>query len=131
MKFFCALIAIICSAHIGAETFDNNSEGSLERGRIVFFQCRTCHYVEKNYGHHNGPNLYGVFGRIAGTAAGFSYYSDAMKNAGKAGFIWSPALLDIWLANPRTMIPGTAMVVFDLSAQQRADLIEYLQAFHD
>src|SRR3546814_4015521 len=41
--------------------------GDPARGRKVFFQCRTCHYPEKAYGNHNGPNLYGVFGRKAGT----------------------------------------------------------------
>src|SRR3546814_9135565 len=58
--------------------------GDPARGRKVFFQCRTCHYPEKAYGNHNGPNLYGVFGRKAGTREGYERYSETMKNAGRS-----------------------------------------------
>ncbi|MGH8443953.1 MAG: c-type cytochrome [Solimonas sp.] len=102
--------------------------GDAARGKKVFFQCRTCHYPEKAYGNHNGPNLYGIFGRKAGTREGYAYYSGTMKNA---GFVWTPQLLDFWLANPQTFLPDSAMVVFETSAQERADLIAYLQQFHD
>src|SRR3546814_15990812 len=71
--------------------------GDPARGRKVFFQCRTCHYPEKAYGNHNGPNLYGVFGRKAGTREGYERYSETMKNA---DFVWTPKLLDLWLAHP-------------------------------
>jgi cytochrome c len=125
------LLAMMMFAATVHAAGDNSDSGDTERGRVVFFQCRTCHYAEKDYGHHNGPNLYGIFGRTAGTAPNFLYYSDAMKRAGAAGFRWTPELLDVWLANPRTMISGTSMVVFDLDAQRRADLIEYLKQFRD
>ena len=38
--------------------------GDAERGQRVFAPCRTCHYPEKYVGHHNGPSLYGIFGRV-------------------------------------------------------------------
>src|SRR3546814_14635519 len=44
--------------------------GDPARGRKVFFQCRTCHYPAKAYGNHNGPKLYGVFGRKRSDARG-------------------------------------------------------------
>lgn len=102
--------------------------GDVDRGRLVFGQCRTCHYPEKGYGHHNGPSLWNVFGRKAGTAEGYTHYSDSMKNA---GFVWTPELLDFWLANQGRFLPGSTMVVFETTPQQRADLIAYLKQFHD
>src|SRR3546814_3738134 len=90
--------------------------GDPARGRKVFFQCRTCHYPEKAYGNHNGPNLYGVFGRKAGTREGYERYSETMKNA---GFVWTPKLLDFWLAHPDTFLPGSNMIVFKTTAQER------------
>ena len=101
--------------------------GDAERGRQLFAACRTCHYPEAQAGNHNGPSLHAIFGRKAGTREGFAYYSDAMKNA---GFVWTPELLDIWLANPKTFLPGNHMVfVPPATAQDRADLIEYLKGF--
>ncbi|NGY04862.1 c-type cytochrome [Solimonas terrae] len=102
--------------------------GDVARGRKVFFQCRTCHYPEKAYGNHNGPNLYDVFGRKAGTREGYEHYSETMKHA---GFVWTPQLLDFWLAHPDTFLPDSNMIVFPTTAQERADLIAYLQTFHD
>lgn len=103
--------------------------GDAERGRLVFGSCRTCHLPDKGAGNHNGPNLYGIFGRKAGTREGFLYYSDEMKNA---GFEWTPELLDLWLANPGGFLPNSAMIFVGIKdPQRRADLIEYLKTFHD
>ncbi len=103
-------------------------KGDAERGRLSFGQCRTCHYPEKTYGDHNGPNLYGIFGRKAGSLPSYAYYSDEMK---KAGFDWTPELLDFWLANQGKFLPDSTMVVFETTPQQRADIIEYLKQFKD
>ena len=102
--------------------------GDAERGRLAFGSCRSCHYPEKIVGHHNGPNLHGIFGRKAGSAEGYAYYSEEMKNA---GFEWTPELLDFWLANPTRFLPNSAMIVFQTTPQQRADIIEYLRQFKD
>src|SRR3546814_13844780 len=61
-----------------------------------------------------------VFGRKAGTREGYERYSETMKNA---GFVWTPKLLDFWLAHPDTFLPGSNMIVFKTTAQERADLI--------
>ncbi|HKY89829.1 MAG TPA: c-type cytochrome [Nevskiaceae bacterium] len=122
---FAALLAV--SLHAAADD-TTPLTGDVDRGRVVFGQCRTCHYPEKGYGHHNGPSLWAVFGRKAGSAEGYEHYSDELKNA---GFAWTPELLDFWLANPRTFLPNSRMVVFPTTPQQRADLIAYLQQFHD
>lgn len=129
LSMLCGLL--LCSVAVAQTpnaSGDALPKGDPDRGRLVFGQCRTCHYPEKGYGHHNGPSLWNVFGRKAGTAEGYEYYSDEMK---KAGFVWTPELLNFWLANRDRFLPNSAMVVFPLDAQQRADLIAYLQKFHD
>ncbi|MBA6412780.1 c-type cytochrome [Parahaliea sp. F7430] len=100
-------------------------EGSAERGRLVFGQCRTCHYPEAALGHNNGPNLHRIFGKVAGKQEGFEYYSETFK---QAEFVWTPELLYLWLADPLAMFPDTTMMSLGVpDAQQRADLIAYLK----
>ncbi len=99
--------------------------GDVERGRLVFGPCRTCHYPDAALGHNNGPNLHRIFGKVAGKQAGFDDYSDTFKNA---RFVWTPQLLDLWLANPRAMFPGSTMMSLGVpDPQRRADLIAYLK----
>lgn len=122
------VIATLLALTAGTSLAQEPVKGDAARGRLSFGQCRTCHYPEKAYGQHNGPNLHGIFGRKAGSIADYAYYSEEMK---KAGFIWTPELLDFWLANQGKFLPNSTMVVFELSAQQRADIIEYLKQFRD
>ena len=99
------------------------------RGRQVFAACRTCHYPEKGYGHHNGPSLFAIFGRRAGSQPDFAYYSPALK---RSNLVWQPALLDAWLANPDGFLPGNVMVFVAVpDTRDRADLIAYLEQFKD
>ena len=101
--------------------------GDIDRGRLVFGQCRTCHYPEKFIGHHNGPNLHAIFGKVAGKQEGFDYYSDVFRNA---EFIWTPELLFAWLGDVEGMFPETSMMSLGVvDPQERADLIVYLQQF--
>ena len=105
------------------------TRGDPARGRQLFAPCRTCHYPEKGYGHHNGPSLFAIFGRRAGTQDGFPYYSEALR---QSQLVWTPALLDSWLANPRGFLPGTTMMFVGIpDARDRADLIAYLAQFTD
>lgn len=125
MNRILAALALLCLA--GAAQAEA-PQGDAERGRLTFGQCRTCHYPEKAYGDHNGPNLHGVFGRKAGARESYAYYSDEMK---QAGFAWTPELLDFWLANPGKFLPDSTMIVFATTAQERADIIAYLKQFQD
>jgi len=72
-----------------------------------FFErkCSQCHDGEKTGGHAKGPFLWNVFGRKAGSIAGFEF-SEAMK---KAGVTWDYATLDHYLANTERAVPGKAM----------------------
>lgn len=100
--------------------------GNAERGQMAFTKCRTCHYPEQVVGHNNGPSLWNIFGQVAGKQAGFEY----SKALSEADFVWTPKLLDFWLANPDTFLPDTQMVfVPPKNAQERADIIAYLLTF--
>lgn len=72
-----------------------------------------------------GPNLHGLFGRKAGTVAGFKTYSPALK---ASGIVWDAKSLDQYLAAPTTKVPGTRMVVKVSDPARRAALIAYLRA---
>jgi cytochrome c len=101
--------------------------GDTERGRQVFQPCRTCHYPEPGFGNYNGPSLTGIFGRKAGTREGFAGYSKVLR---ESGFVWTPELLDAWLASPGEFLADSTMIFVGIpDPQARADLIAYLQQF--
>ena len=120
------LLLLLAMAPAGAQTDTTMMpEGDPERGRLVFGQCRTCHYPEPEVGHNNGPSLYRIFGQVAGKQPGFAYYSETFRNA---QFVWTPQLLYLWLADPLAMFPGTTMMARGIpDPQQRADLVAYLK----
>lgn len=97
--------------------------GDLANGEAKFALCRSCHTIEPDGANMTGPNLHGVFGRAAGSAAEFKY-SDALKTS---GIIWDAEHLDHWLEKPQTFLPGTKMTFAGLNdAKDRTDLIAYL-----
>jgi cytochrome c oxidase assembly protein subunit 11 len=90
-------------------------------GRALFAErCAACHALDRN---KIGPVLGGVFGRKAGSAAGYNY-SAALRSA---GFVWSADNLDRWLTDPKAFVPGAKMPIRVLDAPSRKDLIAYLR----
>ena len=98
---------------------------SVESGERTFNQqCKACHTVDKGGASTIGPNLFGVMGRKAGTAAGFSF-SDAMK---ASAITWDDANLGDYLTDPKSKVPGGKMVYAGLKRPaQLADVIAYLR----
>jgi cytochrome c len=95
--------------------------GDAERGKFVFERrCTGCHAMDAN---REGPQLQGVYGRKAGSLAGFQY-SASLKNS---GLTWNPETLDRWLTDPDAMVQGSDMSFATPKAQDRSDLIAYLQ----
>jgi cytochrome c len=100
------------------------NQGDLENGRRAFARCRSCHTIAEGGSNMTGPNLYGLFGRTAGTHPGYNY-SKALK---EAGFAWDAQKLDQWLSGPRTFLPGNKMSFAGLpDATDRRDVIAYLK----
>merc|ERR1711988_747274 len=75
-----------------------------------------------------GPNLWGIVGRVSGTVEGFSYTA-ANKNK---SVLWGEDTLFEYLLNPKKYIPGTKMNFAGLRKEQdRCDLIAYLKTLND
>jgi len=96
----------------------------LANGKRQFAKCRSCHTLPQGGPNMTGPNLYGVFGRQAGSKPDYRY-SEALKTA---GFAWDGQKLDGWLADPRGFLPGNKMSFVGVKDQKdRVDLIAYLK----
>jgi cytochrome c len=94
-----------------------------ENGQRLAQMCKACHTLGKGGVHMIGPNLFGFFGRPAGSAERYAY-SAALQ---EAGFAWTPRALDAWLARPARFLPGNRMSFPGVSdAGDRADMIAYL-----
>jgi cytochrome c len=97
----------------------------IEQGDKLHKVCASCHNVEPGSANKTGPALYGIFGRAAGTHAGFAY-SDAMKAYGKA---WDYDGLYNFLKAPKTYIKGTAMSYAGMGkSSDRVALVAYLRS---
>ena len=95
-------------------------------GQQVFNNaCRTCHTV-KDGDNRQGPNLYKIIGRKAGSLPGYGY-SSAMK---EADIVWDADKLDRFMTNPDALVSGNNMKPFGgvASADERAKVIAFLQA---
>lgn len=96
------------------------AEGDFARGQQLYEQrCIACHSLDAN---RVGPMHRGVYGRKAGSVAGYNY-SPAVRNA---AIVWDQTTLDKWLANPQDLIPGQRMNFRVSQAEDRADIIAFL-----
>ena len=96
----------------------------LSNGEAKFALCRSCHTTTPGGDDMTGPNLWGIFGRKAGSKASFTY-SDDLKNA---GWTWDADRLDKWITNPRAVLPGTKMTFIGLpDANDRRDVVAFLK----
>ena len=93
-------------------------------GRAQFVRsCGACHTAERGGAHFSGPNLFGIFGRRAGTAEGFGY----SNTLAKADWKWDERALDRWLADSRKGHPMAEMAYRQPDPEKRALVIRYLE----
>ena len=119
MKYFLVLAAAIASLSATPARAQDAAAGETVFKR----QCGMCHAVVPGK-NMIGPSLSGIIGRKAGTVPNFRY-SAANRDS---GITWDAAQLDPYLTSPKAVIPGTTMIyVGQKDAQQRADLIAFLQ----
>jgi len=118
------LIALSMTVSNGLALAAEAKTPDLARGERLFKKCIHCHTVNRKGQHRIGPNLHGLFGRRAGTIAGFDF-SPAWRNA---NFVWTEKMLDTYLRNPRQTIPNNLMQFDGLNRpEDRAALIAYLK----
>jgi cytochrome c len=95
--------------------------GDPKHGEELFRKrCSSCHSLDKE---KEGPMLRGVFGRKSASVPNFKY-SDAMR---AASIIWDGDSLDKWLTDTDRFIPDNDMNSTFKKADERADIIAYLQ----
>ncbi|HEY2132948.1 MAG TPA: c-type cytochrome [Acetobacteraceae bacterium] len=89
-------------------------------------QCGTCHSAKPNDTPRQGPNLFGVFGRKAGSFPGFHY----SPGFAQADFVWDEVHLDAWLTKPQNVIKGAVMAYQQPDATNRKTIIVWLREQH-
>ncbi len=87
-------------------------------------QCATCHSLNTSDATRQGPTLYKVIGRQAGSVPGFKY----SPGFAHADFAWDDGHLDAYLTNPQSVIPGAVMPYRQPRADVRHAIISYLDA---
>jgi cytochrome c len=114
-----AALAILAAAGMAGAATD---DGALRRGEQVYARCAACHAVESN---RTGPQHCGLFGRRAGTAPGFTAYSQALRDS---KIVWDARSLDVFLQDPMKAVPGTTMGYAGVKdPKERSDLIAWLR----
>lgn len=111
--------------------------GDPVKGEKAYRKCVSCHSVEAGETKSAGPNLLGVFGRQAGTAE--YKFGTSLIEAGEAGLVWTPALVDAYITDPEAFLKeilGVSRVRNKMrykmkQADQRADVIAYLMSLQD
>lgn len=123
-RFKMLRLSLLTSALLLSTIAGARADGDPEMGKRQFAPCTACHSVEAGGPDKIGPNLHGIFGRKAGSEAGFAY-SDPLKNS---GITWDADKINTWITKPAAMFPGTKMAFLGISNETvRANIISYLQ----
>ena len=119
------LLSAACFALAAAPCGAQTVLGDVQRGARAAQACLACHSFAPGQ-HLTGPSLAGVWGRKAGTAQGFSRYSEVLR---RSGLVWNRKELDAWLTNPAALVPGNAMQFAGIADNRvRADVLAWLEA---
>jgi cytochrome c len=96
---------------------------AVRTGEDVFVQeCSDCHSIKQGKNKF-GPSLYNLIDRQSGTISDYQY-SYSMS---KSNIKWTKENLDLWITNPKQLIPGVKMPYQGLNnPTERTNLIEYL-----
>lgn len=104
------------------------ASADVKRGANAAKKCMACHTFQHGGPSLIGPNLWGIVNRPKASFAGFNY-SPAMK--AMTGN-WTIDDLNVYLQNPKGMVPGTAMNFPGIpKGSERADVIVFLNSLAD
>ena len=115
-------VVLIWGAALLAAFASSETKADAVAGRAAFEKrCTGCHALDHD---KEGPRLAGVVGRKAASVSGFPY-SDAVR---KSTVIWNEAVIDKWLTDPESVIPGSDMAFRLSSPVEREAIIAFLKA---
>lgn len=118
------LLALVCHTQI------SYAADSISAGKALYVSlaCASCHAVGPGARAGFGPQLNGIFGRVAGSTVDYKErYSAALK---QSGIVWSEQSLTKFINSPSDLVPGTKMRFWGLSDKKKvADLLAYLRSF--
>lgn len=135
-------IAAVAFGLMGTTAFaGGHATGDAAAGEDVFKKCKACHSVIDAEGEaivkggRNGPNLYGVYQRVAGAEEEFAdKYKDDIIAAGEAGLMWDEETFVAYVEDPRAFLreylddsKARSGMSFKLRGEEeRADVWAYL-----
>lgn len=100
---------------------------SAADGEGLWRACSACHALEQGE-NGVGPYLYGVVGRDVASVDGYGYSGNLIA----VNDVWTAEELNLFLENPRSYAPGTAMSYNGMRRiEDRANLIAYLDSLDD
>ncbi len=114
------VLAMLAAGFLSGTVMAQSSGAPARGAQLYQSRCGACHSVNA---HRVGPKHAGVFNRRAGTQSGFRY-TPALA---ESGLIWDRDTLDLWLEDPTGLVPGTSMGFRVRDAQDRADIIAFLE----
>lgn len=117
-------VAIVLFSALGAAPAVADEHGDPRRGELLFGNhCSICHAIDLAHTVF-GPHLVDVFGREAGSVPNYRYSYDM----GVSGIVWDEESLDVLIANPQEIVPGTNMYFRGVpDPAERAHIIAYLK----
>tara|TARA_R110002124_G_scaffold175591_6_gene343417 strand:- start:1426 stop:1881 length:456 start_codon:yes stop_codon:yes gene_type:complete len=104
-----ALLGLALAA--GPALADGHATGDAGAGEKVFAKCKACHGIVDADGNaivkggRTGPNLYGIYTRVAGTEEDFAKkYGDSLAEAGEAGLEWNETEFVSYVQDPKAFL---------------------------
>lgn len=122
MKAAVSIFAISAWAFLGGAAVAGDDPGA----KLFKNHCGACHTLADDGRNRQGPLLSGLFTRNSGTQEKYTKYSPGLKNAAWA---WTPEQLDLWLTDPKALVPDTFMTAYkQKDPEKRKLIIEYIKA---
>lgn len=124
-QIFGAMALMMAFGSLPAQAQPGGGEGNMGAA-IVNGMCAGCHALDPAAAGKQGPLLKGVFGRKAGTVAGYDY-SPGLVGLKDKGVVWNEETLKAFLSDPAAYAPGTKKLIALKNPERLAEIIAYLK----
>jgi cytochrome c len=125
MNLIAALSGVACMLSSHSSLSQELGKEVASEQQVFNNACRTCHTIKEG-DNRQGPNLYKIIGRKAGSLPDYNY-SSAMKGA---GFVWDEEKLEHFITSPDEVVPGNNMKPYSglASTDDRTKVIAFLKS---